>query len=80
MTITDDNEVLECLDARPDDACEGPVEMCSTDGIKFWPRCDKHFDKRMASYEASLERYADSHIAPDWFDPSDAGERWDDDY
>ena len=28
----------------------------------------------------SLARWADSDLAPSWFDPSAAGERWDDDY
>ena len=30
-------------------------------------------------YENSIERYADSDVPPDWFDPAAAGERWDDD-
>lgn len=28
----------------------------------------------------SLARYADSDVAPTWFDPTACGERWDDDY
>lgn len=46
----------------------GPVE-----GV---PRCDKHWEIRLDSYENSLERFADSDVEPDWFDPSYAGETW----
>jgi hypothetical protein len=28
----------------------------------------------------SVADWADSDVAPSWFDPMDAGERWDDDY
>jgi hypothetical protein len=35
---------------------------------------------RLERYEDSMEKYARSDVAPSWFDPADAGERWDDDY
>lgn len=41
-------------------------------------RCIRHFDERLARYESSIERYAASDAVPSWFDPSYAGERWDD--
>ena len=70
---------LECLDGPEN--CNGPVEMHSLDGLNAWPRCEFHFDARMDRYEASdLERYANSDVAPSWFDPELTGERWDDDY
>lgn len=72
------NESLECM-GNPDD-CSGPVEMHSLDGLKYWPRCRFHFAERMRSYENSIERYANSDVAPGWFDPTAAGERWDEDY
>jgi len=36
--------------------------------------------RRLERYENSIERYADSDVAPSWFDPSYAGERWNEDY
>lgn len=68
----------ECLEYG--DECHGPVELHSLDGRRAWPRCDFHFERRYDRWENSIERYADSDVAPSWFDPSIAGERWDDDY
>ena len=69
-----------CLDASPANSCSGDVEYHSIDGLRAWPRCEKHFDLRLERYEDSMEKYAQSDVAPSWFDPADAGERWDDDY
>ena len=71
---------LVCLEAS--DACEGPVEMWYSGGVngRSWPRCRFHGERRLERFENSIERYADSDVAPDWFDPANAGERWDDDY
>lgn len=66
---------LECMNF--DEECEGPVEMHSLDGLKWWPRCELHFGVRVDQYENSIERYANSDIPPSWFDPSYAGESWD---
>ena len=69
----------DCLDHGDD--CRGPVGYHAVgDSLKAWPRCDKHAEERWERYENSLERYANSSVAPDWFDPADAGERWEDDY
>jgi hypothetical protein len=68
----------ECLNYGPD--CRGPVDYHWTGGTRSWPRCEYHQDKRMASREGSVERYANSDVVPDWFDPMDAGEHWNDDY
>lgn len=68
----------DCLDHS--DECKGPVELWTTGtSMRAWPRCTFHRDKRWDSYENSMERYADSDVVPDWFDPSIAGERWEED-
>lgn len=76
--MTDYNPEMECLDLSNE--CRGDVTMWTTDGLKYWPRCEFHGERRLARYENSIERYANSDVAPSWFDPTDAGERWDDDY
>jgi hypothetical protein len=72
-------EDLRCLEAGRGD-CFGPVELRTTpdrsDG-KHFPRCEAHFDARLASSARTLELLSPSP-AP-WFDPSYAGERWDED-
>lgn len=70
----------ECLDDHGDGTCRGPVAFHSIDGRdRAWPRCDRHWADRLTRREASIERYADSDVPPDWFDPAAAGERWEDD-
>ena len=73
---------LECLDARPDDPCEGAVEYqmpLSASGRSF-PRCEKHWGIRLEEHQRHTAAYPDSPVAPSWFDASYAGERWDEDY
>lgn len=73
-------EEAECLEAHKGN-CEGPVEFHATPGrVKAFPRCDKHWDERMEAFRGSIEEEALSPSPPDWFDPSAAGERWDEDY
>ena len=70
-----------CLDFRDDGSCRGSVEFMSVDGRgRAWPRCLTHRNARLDRYEGSIEQYAHSDVIPSWFDPMDAGERWDDDY
>ena len=69
----------ECLEHGVESECRGPVEMHTTDGRRSWPRCTKHAADRLARFENSIERYADSDVEPSWFDPSYAGESWNDD-
>lgn len=73
----------ECLDGgREDDPCRGPVERHPSPGSRSmatWPRCEHHWARRLDRYEEA-ERWADSDVPPPWFDPTIAGERWDDDY
>jgi hypothetical protein len=70
-------DVIECLDGP--EGCSGAVEFrmpLSPSGRAF-PRCDKHWGIRLDKEEDSIPWRSD--IAPSWFDPAYAGERWDDD-
>lgn len=70
-----------CLDDYLDE-CEGAVEYrfsLSPTGISY-PRCDKHWAERLDIQEDISQRYPDSSFAPFDFDPTYAGECWDDDY
>lgn len=74
------NEELECLDQR-DGECAGPVEYryaLSGTGRSF-PRCDRHWAKRLDVQEGLNRRYGhpDSSVPPSDFDPTYAGESWD---
>ena len=71
---------LECL-GNPEE-CVGPVELRGAPDGRSWPRCVFHDQQRWDSYNDpnSIERYANSDVPPSWFDPTLAGERWDDDY
>jgi hypothetical protein len=65
------------------DECVGPVEFrpCPPRGERSFPRCEFHHEQRWAQYDDpdSIERWADSDVPPPWFDPMDAGERWNED-
>lgn len=79
MENTDDE--LKCLDRR-DDNCTGTVQLresLSGTGTRI-PRCDGHWAKRLEKQEAHRKVYPDSPTPPDWFDPTVAGETWDEDY
>lgn len=69
----------DCLDGPQ--GCEGRVEyrMALSATGKSFPRCDKHWTKRLAEQERINRNYPDSPSPPDWFDPAYAGESWDDD-
>lgn len=64
------------------EGCAGEVHYRSAlsgTGRSF-PRCDKHWNDRL-DLEARLRRdYPDTDTPPAWFDPANAGERWNDDY
>ena len=73
----------ECLEyGHPDDPCKGPViYRLSPNGTGMRiPRCARHEEQAEERRQEISRNYPDSPIAPDWFDPSYAGERWDDDY
>lgn len=71
----------DCLDFHHGN-CEGAVEYrfpLSGSGKSF-ARCDKHWDERLDIQEGINRRYPDSPFAPADFDPTYAGESWDEDY
>ena len=76
----------DCLEHRHPNAgpCCGPVAFHEVPGRfgRAFPRCDAHAEQLWDRYESrdSLARWANSDVAPGWFDPTAAGERWDDDY
>jgi hypothetical protein len=72
------NEEMECLDDYKGN-CAGKVEFrfaLSGTGRSF-ARCDYHWARRLDVQDAINRRYP--HNQPSDFDPSYAGERWDDD-
>lgn len=58
--------------------CAGPVDPFDPTGACSGPlRCEHHRDLRADRYANSIESYAHSASAPSWFDPTYAGESWD---
>jgi hypothetical protein len=62
--------------------CAGEVHfrMALSGSGEPFIRCDKHWGDRLDVEERLRRDYPDSPTPPDWFDPLDAGERWNDDY
>lgn len=78
----------ECVDSGNDTECEGEVmEYTSRSGATRSFRCARHqdaYEVRMdAVYRDVQSRYPGFDVPgsspPDWFDPTYAGESWDDD-
>lgn len=71
------SEPLECLDGP--EGCKGPVEyrMPLSPSGRAFPRCDRHWEKRLEEQERINQRYP--FLQPADFDPSYAGERWSED-
>lgn len=70
---------LVCLDDHKG-GCSGSVEMRESLSGTGTPiaRCDSHWQERL-DWQAEHDRiYPDSPCAPSWFDPTAAGERWED--
>lgn len=66
----------ECVNFGPD--CRGEVDWFDPSGRgRGAQRCGHHRDVRAEQYEDSIERYAYSAMPPSWFDPTYAGESWD---
>jgi hypothetical protein len=80
--MSEQPEELECLEDNTG-ACSGPVEFrdpLSGTGKSF-PRCAVHWSARLKKQEEIVARYAPfSDVPPSGFDPTYAGERWDEDY
>ncbi len=71
----------DCLDRDAAIPCHGPVEyrMALSGTGRSFPRCDGHWSERLDAQQRIGRDYPDSPIAPAWFDPANAGERWDND-
>lgn len=72
------DDELRCLDSGPE--CVGPVEMRLN--ARTWtslPRCEYHWEKRQDLQRRIDRNYPDSASPPPWFDPSAAGESWEED-
>ena len=81
-TVTDQygNE-RTCLDDEQGN-CAGDVEFHESlagTGTMI-PRCERHFEEHLDRDQERRKDFPDSPIAPDWFDPTYAGETWDDEY
>ena len=66
-----------CIEHHTDE-CGGVVEFRESltgTGTPI-PRCDNHWDKRLAWQERHDQRYPDTDTPPSWFDPAYAGETW----
>ena len=74
----DEPEILKCLDDHDGD-CEGDIEyrMALSSTGRSFPRCDKHWLTRLDVQEVINRNYP-THQPSD-FDPSYAGESWDED-
>lgn len=72
-------EQLTCLDDHKG-GCGGDVEyrMPLSPSGRAFPRCDVHWSARLDEEERITERVGNwrSDVAPSWFDPEAAGERW----
>ena len=78
IEVEEPTDPRECVNYGPD--CVGEVEWFDPSGRgRGAQRCAHHRDQRAAQYENSIEKYAHSDVAPDWFDPTYAGESWNDD-
>lgn len=73
------DEPVECLEESPE--CRGEIAFHSVDPGRAaaFPRCEFHWEQRLDRRENSIEKYENSDVAPDWFDPAYAGEQWDED-
>jgi hypothetical protein len=65
-----------CLDAGPD--CAGAVayRMALSGTGQSYARCDKHWNDRL---DVQADSIPDTPNPPSWFDPTIAGETWDED-
>lgn len=76
---------MQCIEHRDPTECVGEVtERRSISGATTSWRCAKGYEEYYQRVQPQIEainrRYPDSSTPPSWFDPTYAGERWDDDY
>lgn len=76
-TLDRDPESPECLEYGSE--CQGAVEyrMALSATGKSFPRCDSHWERRLAEHERVQHDYPDSPSPPAWYDEAAAGELWD---
>lgn len=74
--------MIECIAADdPNLACGGEVqEYWSRSGYTKAARCEVHWIRHNEILDGVARRYPDSDVPPSWFDPTYAGEHWNDDY
>lgn len=61
--------------------CAGPAQtQYSRSGLTSSVYCERHWGEHNDILDGIAERYPDSDVAPAWFDPTYAGESWNDDY
>ena len=72
-----------CLDGP--EGCAGQTSYypaLSGSGMAY-PRCEAHYEAYYERVQPRMDeirqRYPDTDVPPDWFDPTYAGERWDED-
>lgn len=73
---------IKCIEASGERACVGETvyrESLSGTGTPI-ARCAGHWERRLVEQERINRTYPDSPNPPSWFDPSAAGEHWNDDY
>lgn len=70
-----------CLRVTHDSAnCAGEITRRWTENDTPIDECQYHTTQSLQRRQELAERYPDTPFAPAWFDPAEAGERWDDDY
>lgn len=67
--------------SRETTPCSGDVlTRYSRSGMTSTLRCEGHEMAHQDVLDGISRRYPDSDVAPSWFDPTYAGESWNDDY
>lgn len=83
MSDTDTDERPTCINSGDPEGCDGAVEyrMALSGTGKSFPRCAKHWAARLVTESELRQRYGhpDSDVPPADFDPTYAGERWNED-
>ena len=72
---------LTCLRDYGDNTCQGPVSTRLSYAGTGTPinECAFHMDESGRRNEEHMRNYPDSDQPPSWFDPTYAGERWNED-
>jgi hypothetical protein len=71
MTITCNNDYGK-------GTCQGKITTWTRPSdLKSFPKCAKHHDEAVTEFDRINQTYGlTSDVAPDWIDPSYAGEQW----